>query len=134
MCIRDSLNPGHVRAERDSEEVKAAIQADAAHCFMQIALYGPGRELLAGADAVLSALRALAAGEARSENAQLSAEGALVAIEGKKAATSGTGGGSLVATKDHVMASYQWSYQDTIERIVRSLQDRGYRGQQTSLA
>eukprot|EP01048_Picozoa_sp_COSAG05_P011560 COSAG05_NODE_1097_length_5894_cov_2.299741_4_plen_492_part_00 len=128
------LNPGHVRAERDSEEVKAAIQADAAHCFMQIALYGPGRELLAGADAVLSALRALAAGEARSENAQLSAEGALVAIEGKKAATSGTGGGSLVATKDHVMASYQWSYQDTIERIVRSLQDRGYRGQQTSLA
>jgi hypothetical protein len=39
------LDPGHVRAGL-ADGVKTAIQADAADCLMQIALFEPGRALL----------------------------------------------------------------------------------------
>ena len=72
------LDPGHVRAGL-ADGVKTAIQADAADCLMQIALFEPGRALLM-ADRVhrptaMDALRALAAGQARADRVQRSASG-----------------------------------------------------------
>ena len=63
--------------------VKAGIQADAAECFLQLALYEPGKKLLEGNPAVLDALRAMCK-TAFTEEAQLSAEGALLALEGRQ--------------------------------------------------
>ena len=38
------LDPDHDR-QGQSDEVKSAIQRDAAQCFMQLATFGPGREV-----------------------------------------------------------------------------------------
>ena len=66
------LDPGHVRAEL-ADGVKTAIQADAADCLMQVALFEPGRALLEANRAAMDALRALAAGQARADRVQRSA-------------------------------------------------------------
>ena len=65
------------------EAVKAAIQTDAANCFLQIAVFGPGREMLAADGAAMGALHALADGHALTPEAKLSAAGAILAIEGR---------------------------------------------------
>jgi hypothetical protein len=65
------------------DAVKAAIQIDAASCFLQIAVFGPAREILAADGAAMGALHALADGHARSPEAKLSAAGAILAIEGR---------------------------------------------------
>ena len=64
-------------------DVKAAIQTDAANCFLQIAVFGPGREMLASDGAAMEALHALADGHALTPEAKLSAAGAIMAIEGR---------------------------------------------------
>eukprot|EP01046_Picozoa_sp_COSAG06_P004351 COSAG06_NODE_181_length_20926_cov_7.590051_14_plen_160_part_00 len=66
-----------------TQHVKEGIQADAAECFLQLALYEPGKKLLEGNPAVLDALRAMCK-TAFTEEAQLSAEGALLALEGRQ--------------------------------------------------
>eukprot|EP01043_Picozoa_sp_COSAG02_P051747 COSAG02_NODE_5486_length_4288_cov_1.915493_4_plen_132_part_00 len=56
------LDPEHPRNRGDfsqSEEVKGAIQRDAAECFMQLALFDPGRDMLHQDPSVLDALRML---------------------------------------------------------------------------
>ena len=60
-----------------------AIQTDAANCFLQIAVFGPGREMLAAEGAAMEALHALAEGRALTPEAKLSAAGAILAIEGR---------------------------------------------------
>jgi hypothetical protein len=76
------MDPEHHPRNDVDQAVKAAIQTDAADCFLQIALYGPGRELLAADAASISALHALADGTALTSKAKLSADGAILAIEG----------------------------------------------------
>jgi hypothetical protein len=62
---------------------KKAIQADAAECILQLAVFEPaGRELLEQHPSVMDALCALASGgKALTEEARVSAVGALMAIE-----------------------------------------------------
>ena len=125
------LDPTHQRQTDGTmpDAVKAAVQADAAECFMQIAVFEPqGRELLQGEAAAMDALRALAGGQAATSTAQISAHGALMAIQGKAAlATSCDELYGAEEVESHVMMSYAWHCQVTITRIVRSLQSRGYR-------
>jgi hypothetical protein len=121
------LDADHLRKDADASE-KAPIQADAADAFLQLAVFEPGRERLRSEPAVMDALRALAnGGKALTEEVALSARGALLAIEGssREPEPAGEGGGDG-STAQHVMMSYQWDSQSTIERIVRSLQQRGY--------
>ena len=114
------LDDAHVRANQDPQ-TKAAIQQDAAECFLWLAQTETGRELLAAAPAVLDALHAMES-DASTEEAKESAHGALMAVEGRTrepepAQDDATG---------WVMVSYSWEVQATIERIVRGLQVRSY--------
>ena len=125
------LEADHPRKEDADQALQAAIQTDAADCFLQIAVFGPGRELLSADGGAMGALHALAeeGHAALTPEAKLSAAGAVLAIEGRThepqqpemmAAQHGGASGR------HVMVSYQWEVQVTIERLVRSLQARGY--------
>jgi hypothetical protein len=73
------LDPDHNR-QGQSDEVKSAIQRDAAQCFMQLATFGPGREVLQKDTAVLDALRMLV-DKGWAEEAKRNAEGALLALD-----------------------------------------------------
>ena len=74
------LDPEHPRKDMD-EALRAGIQCDGAECFLQLALFEPGKELLERHPEALDALRALADGSALTEEARLAASGALVAVE-----------------------------------------------------
>ena len=116
------LDPNHGRQNQD-ESIKAAIQQDAVDCFLQLALFEPGRDMLAKEAGAIEALQTLADGQALTETAKQYAYGAVIALEGQidglaKPANEESGG--------HLMVSYQWDVQVTIERLVRSLQARGY--------
>lgn len=74
------LDPKHGRCGLDVA-IKTAIQRDAAECFLQIALFEPGREMLTKGPA-LEALRALTSGQALSEECKVFANGAILAVEG----------------------------------------------------
>eukprot|EP01043_Picozoa_sp_COSAG02_P044766 COSAG02_NODE_4029_length_5885_cov_88.549430_4_plen_556_part_00 len=84
------LDLNHCRKDVDLQ-IKAAIQADATDCLLQLALYEPGRALLAQDSTARDALKALTAqdneahnsGGALSEQVKLSADGALLALLGK---------------------------------------------------
>jgi hypothetical protein len=119
------LNLDHARQGQE-EVIKAAIQQDATECFLQLALYEPGRLMLSDQVAVLEALHALVDGRAFSEEAKLSARGALIAIEGRRDELEHEREDGDAETHGHVMVSYQWDVQRTIVRIVRSMQSRGY--------
>ena len=117
------LDPQHIRnhgALDQSEDVKGAIQRDAAECFMQLALYEPGREMLQKDAAVIDSLRTLK-DKALTEEASRFAEGALMALLPEEAAASR----AVDTDALHVMMSYQWDVQQTVERIVAELQGRG---------
>ena len=100
------LEADHVRKDAS---MKAPIQTNAADCFLQIAVFEPGRELLLNNPAVMGALHALADGSAMTEEGQLSAARALVAIEGVIRGLAPDihieGGEDSVK---HIMISYQW--------------------------
>jgi hypothetical protein len=111
------------------EQIKASIQTDAATCFLQIAVSESGAQLLRHHSAAMDALRALAGGKAFTPEAKTSANGALMAVEGLSGRVrepEPAGGGIYDGSDGHIMVSYQWDYQKTIERVVRSLQKRGY--------
>lgn len=112
------------------DDVKAAIQADAADSILQIVLFDPGCELLKRSDAAVGALHALVdGGQALTEQVRCAANGALMAIEGRPA-HSHEGPEHATAEEHaerHIMCSYQWNTQPTITRLVRDLQARGYR-------
>ena len=75
------LDPEHPRKDMD-EKLRAGIQCDGAECFLQLALFDPGRELLEQHAEALDALRTLVGGAALTEEARLSASSALAAIDG----------------------------------------------------
>ena len=102
------------------EARRAGIQCDGAECFLQLALFEPGKELLEQHPEALDALRSLAE-SALTQDARLSASSALAAVEGPL-----PGPGPTPGDERHVMVSYQWDVQPTIQRLVASLQARGY--------
>ena len=97
------LDSTHVRADQDPQ-TKAAIQQDAAECFLWLAQTETGRELLAAAPTVLDALHAMKS-DASTEEAKESAHCALLAVQGRThepepVQDDGAGG--------WVMMSYSW--------------------------
>ena len=76
------LEADHVLRDLD-QNVKAAIQNDSVNCFLQIALFEPGRIMLVAEAAAMHALHALADGAAFTPEAKLTAAGAIMAIEGR---------------------------------------------------
>ena len=119
MFLRDD----HVRKDADVSE-KAPVQTDAADACLQLALSPSGRELLSSDPALMDALRSLA-DKAYTEEAKLAAQNALVAIEGVMREPEPEMEGADESDK-HIFVSYQWNVQATIERVVRSLQARGF--------
>ena len=135
------LDPENPRKDMD-ERLRAGIQCDGAECFLQLALFEPGKELLEQHAEALDALRALVGGAALTEEARLSASSALAAVEGPA-----PGPGPDPGDEKHVMVSCasaclslavaradvpcfwcsdQWDVQPTIKRLVASLKKRGY--------
>ena len=74
------LDPEHPRKDMD-EALRAGIQRDGAECFLQLALFEPGKELLEQNPEALDALRLLT-DEGLTKEAREHASGALVAVEG----------------------------------------------------
>jgi len=72
------LDPEHMRQDQ-SQDVKGAIQCDAAECILQLALFPIGRDMLSQDASVLDALRMLV-DKALTEEARQYAEGALMAL------------------------------------------------------
>jgi hypothetical protein len=78
------LDPdGRSILKKPDERVKAAMQADAAECLAQVALFDAGRELLANDDDAKDALHAMVNGGALTEPSKIAAAGALMSIEGR---------------------------------------------------
>ena len=75
------LDPEHPRKDMD-QTLRAGIQCDGAECFLQLALYEPGKQLLEQHPEALDALRALVDGAALVEETRLAASSALAAMEG----------------------------------------------------
>eukprot|EP01043_Picozoa_sp_COSAG02_P014804 COSAG02_NODE_616_length_19505_cov_5.004998_18_plen_605_part_00 len=76
-------NVGSENVVSVDKDIKAAVQTDAANCFLQIAVFGPGRDMLANESAAIRALHVLADGAAFTAEAKLAAAGALMAIKGR---------------------------------------------------
>ena len=93
------LDPENPRKDMD-EKLRAGIQRDGAECFLQLALFEPGKELLVQHAEALDALRALADGSALTDEARLSASSALAAVEGPA-----PGPGPDPGDEKHVMVS-----------------------------
>ena len=74
ICEALLLDPEHVKKDADAS-IQAAVQADAAECLLQIAVFVPGRALMESDGATIEALRALANGQAMTEEAAVSANG-----------------------------------------------------------
>jgi hypothetical protein len=113
------LDPAHLRTASDPqsavppmrEATKAAFQQTAAECFLQLALFEPGRAMLSDETAALEALHALVDGQALSEEAKVSAHGALLEIEGRTHEPEPEREGAA-EEGGHVMVSYQVSEPD----------------------
>jgi hypothetical protein len=111
------LDPDHVRIDTEDSmapkgsitAAKGPIQAEAADCFLQIAVFEPGRALLQQDPTAMRALRALAdpsTDAALTAEARMSAVGALVAIEGLSREPEPKG--EEKKPEGHVFVSYQW--------------------------
>jgi hypothetical protein len=98
------LDPAHARQDTPD---KAPIQQAAAECFLQLAVFKPGRELLMQDPAIAEALQALAGGKAMTKQAQLAATTALVAIEGVTSHREPELEDDSEQAR-HIMVSYQW--------------------------
>jgi hypothetical protein len=105
------------------------VAGDYAECIQQISLFRAGCEALKAHPGVVEALDELAV-KGWTEEARQGASGALFElcperINHKHAGRTGAGDGT--EPDGHVMISYQWDVQDTIQRLVHSLQERGFR-------
>ena len=100
------LDADHHRKDAPDSE-KAPLQTDACDCFLQLAVFEPGRELLQSDPAAMDALRALADGKALTEEGKLSAHNTIVAIEGVTREPEPEMEGAE-ETDLHIMLSYQW--------------------------
>ena len=122
------LAEDNVRQSLDTA-TKAAIQEQATECLLQLALFPPGRDMLARQGATMEALHSLDDGKATSftEQSKLTAHGAIIAVEGRvREPEPETDGEHSIDVDKHIMVSYQWAHQRTVERIVRTLQLRSY--------
>ena len=116
------LDPNHPRASLD-ERLKIWVQSSHAECLAQLAVFPAGREeLSARGDAVFGPLQAVVDGGALSQEARDFCVAALVAL-------SDTADRTKTAHQPdtlHVMLSYQWSVQPTVQRINEALLNRGF--------
>lgn len=136
------LDPEHVRTNMH-ETLRAGIQCDGVQCFLQLALFEPGKQLLEQHPEALDALRALVNGAGLTEEARLLASSALAAVEGPlpnrfPAPTPNDEKHVMISCTRPSVFSYsartehfvcypdQWNVQSTIRRLVTSLQHRGY--------
>ena len=140
------------KGKRDAvpPHVKAGIQADAAECFLQLALFDAGKERFDTDTAVLTALRTLSE-TAETEAAKKSAHGALMALEPRQR-TLEADADAEAPSLQHIMVSCalpaaelrsvpraerlslryvphidQWDVQPIIRRIVGTLRLKDYK-------
>ena len=99
-------------------ELKAWCQEHHAECLAQLAVFQPAHEALRQDPSVVKALEAVAEAGLCAEARQF-AQAALLALSDKELHVHVDG-------QQHIMLSYQWSHQQTIERINESLIGRGY--------
>ena len=94
------------RGQRDAvpPHVKAGIQADAAECFLQLALFDAGKERFDTDTAVLTALRTLSE-TAETEAAKKSAHGALMALEPRQRTLETDADAEAPSSLQHIMVS-----------------------------
>jgi hypothetical protein len=122
------LDPDHMRKDTDLR-IKTIVQRDFAECIQQISLFPPGCEALRAAPSVVGALEELVK-SAWSDEAKECARGALMQLTDRQhesvAAAAGAAAAAAAAAPLHVMMSYQWDCQATVERIVADLQSKGY--------
>ena len=111
------LDPQHPRADLKNE-IKEWNQTMHAECLAQLALFPQGRDALRQGPAVSEALQAVVAHGLTAE-ARNFAQGALLALSDQELQMRTEG-------DSHVMLSYQWSSQSTIQRINESLISRGF--------
>lgn len=126
------LDPeGFRRQNGTPEKVLCAVQRDFCECLMQLAVWEPGRQVLAQAcqrDIFEPALCTVVQ-SGWSKEAQQLASNALIALEYSGSIGSIDGDDSDMVrqqSKQHVMLSYNWEHQGTVKRINMSLQKRGY--------
>ena len=113
------LDPAHPRAELKAE-TKAWCQATHSECLAQLAVFPEGREALLKDPSVHSSLKAVVE-RGLSDEARQHASAALLALSDRQMANCKQADG-----QKHVMLSYQWAYQATIQRVNESLISRGY--------
>eukprot|EP01043_Picozoa_sp_COSAG02_P038769 COSAG02_NODE_3014_length_7551_cov_83.019995_3_plen_153_part_00 len=111
------LGADHPRADA-KDDVKRWNQTMHAECFAQLVLFPPGRDALRADPSVDAALRAVAKGGLSAESREF-AKAALMAMSDDELQMRSEG-------QKHVMLSYQWSVQATIQRLDESLKRRGY--------
>ena len=111
------LDPDHPRAGM-KPELKTWCQENHAECLAQLAVFEPARETLRQDPSVLPALEAVAEAGLSAEARQY-AQAALLALSDKELHADVDG-------QKHVMLSYQWNNQATVQRINESLIGRGY--------
>ena len=111
------VDQGHPRAGM-KEELKVWCQQHHAECLAQLAVFEPAREALLQDPSMLPALEAVAEA-GLSEQSRDFAQAALLALSDKKLEMA-------VEGQKHIMLSYQWDAQGTIQRINESLISRGF--------
>ena len=111
------LDPEHPRAGME-EELKIWCQQHHTECLAQLAVYEPAREALLAYPAVIPSLRAVSEAGLSAEAREL-AGAALLALSDKTLEV-------VTEGQMHVMLSYQWDFQLTVQRINESLLSRGY--------
>ena len=99
-------------------ELKSWCQEHHAECLAQLAVFEPAREPLRQEPSVIPALEAVAEAGLSAEARQY-AQAALLALSDKELHADVDG-------QKHVMLSYQWNNQATVQRINESLIGRGY--------
>ena len=111
------LDPDHPRAGM-KEENKTWCQQHHTECLAQLAVFGPAREALLQDSSVIPALQAVADAGMSAEAREL-AGAALQALSDKEMVM-------MVEGQKHIMLSYQWDNQGTVQRINDSLISRSF--------
>jgi hypothetical protein len=111
------LDPAHPRAGM-KQDLKAWCQTHHAECLAQLAVFEPARDALRQDPSVMPALEAVAEAGLSAEARQF-AQAALMSLSDEKMQMRTEG-------QKHVMLSYQWNHQQTIERLNESLIGRGH--------
>jgi len=111
------LDADHPRAGM-KPELKSWCQTHHAECLAQLAVFEPAREPLRQDPSVIPSLEAVAEAGLSAEARQY-AQAALLALSDKQMVVDTSG-------QMHVMISYQWDHQVTMERLNESLIRRGH--------